>query len=644
MSLYTLNPTAIGVRKGLNKRWANINLNLVPVPELFEQYRIVQIELTPAGATDPVFLLLEDIASEYAAYLGMFQGIVDDRLTAFPTRNASVQFTRDVARFYDVFELRYKVRAVDDENQVPVVAVDFSTTPHLRIERSDAIIDSAAAIKQVLVSVNGFYHYGENIGNKGLFVRDGYKSVELSNQNSLGLWDFQELGGFTVVPDIPATIPNSGGLVQVNFPQDVTNKSVFFVIAGYFFPVDVSICSQVGLGAFTINFNHVNMRLVQRYFEAANYIDLSSVKEVCAGATPGMIDTDLLNSPEAIAAWLDLTQSFAVIVNRKNTYIQQRYVKRTGNPNQYECYLDRDPTDLPNEVNNPRLLLDPPQLPLALELGRHPAYWTTTERWVHLFTIYSNRVGQLLYETVQPAEQILTSGSDQPGSPGLLQNAYLLEFGSMMKNTVQDPPVDNPIPSGGVLPSIELGPVLPTDLYWVMIPALTDAGDDFWIPAEYRMPPTHGAVMGANLAGAIEWFYTYGDAVITEVCDNITFDSGGTHPAYSGVLFRGSDGVAVAAWKQGIGYTTTPSVTPITHLGLDNLTITEGAHTPVPGSILMAASSVNKARAGFVYGVSYRAGWWSGEIDRDIKAIGGATVNDTVNLAFPSQQCHLGTF
>lgn len=439
--MYTLNPTAIGVKKGLNKRWQQVPLDGVSVQELIAQYRILQITLTPQGATDPVYLLLSTISATYAAYSGTFQDLLDALgNAALPTVNASVILDKAVARFYDVFKLRYQVQVVDATNNDPPAVYDADDYDHIRIQRSDSAIDSASAVNQVLANVNGFYHRTENIGGRGLFVRDALKSLRQSNQNQLGLWDFKALGGFTLVPTVPGAVHSSGTAFQVSFPQDVSQKTVFFVIAGYFFAVDGGVVTQNGPGSFLIDFAHAAMRLPARYFEAANYLDLASIAALAAGETSGTIDTTKLGNADTIAAWMALSQTFAVIINRQNCYVQSRYVQRTGNPNQYVCYLDRDLSNLPNEVEDTRLALTPPDLPLVLELGRQPPYWCVTERWAHSLTIYNNRVGELLYESGQPADNILTSGADQPGSPGLVQQAYLLEFGSDVKDQPVNPP------------------------------------------------------------------------------------------------------------------------------------------------------------------------------------------------------------
>lgn len=449
--MYTLNTTAVGVLNGFNKQWENIDLTAFSVQALLAQYRIVQITLTVPAALEPVYLLLSDIASTYSSYSGTFQQLLSDLGNAsLPTSTSPIKIGNATARFYDAFALRYTFKVVDSTNAELPVTTDESHYNDLRIDRADQLvapnvldttpvpiagiynapINSANAVINTLVNINGFYHLAENIGNQGIFVKDGLKSMRLANQANIGLWDFNELGGFSVLATVPGAVDSSGSAFQVRFTQDVSASTVFFVIAGYFFPVDGTVVSQVGARVFQIDFAHVNMRLAARYFEAAGYIDLSAVAAAAGGATAGTIDTSLLDKAPAIAAWMALSQTFAVIVNRKDCYMQMRYVQRTENPNKYFCYLDRDLSNVPNEIENPRLSLVPPKLPLVLGLGRHAPYWTTTENWVHSLTVASSNVDSLMPWATPPAVEGVSSLTNQAKVKRVLQNAYLLEFGS----------------------------------------------------------------------------------------------------------------------------------------------------------------------------------------------------------------------
>lgn len=434
--MYTFETIAIGVQNGLNKRWQSVDLTTPSVQSLLQDYRVLQISVTAQGDSQPQYLLLHTLAATWGSYTGTFAQLLSQHYAtaALPTQQTPITRDRAIARYYDAFKQRMQLKPVDENNIEPPPVYDELLYDHLRIERPDATFEPSRAASNVLVNINGFYHRTQNIAERGLFVRDGYKSLRISNQNQAALWDFSPLGGFSLL-SMPRVTP-SNGAVQLNLGLDLTNKTVFFVIAGYVFLVDGLVVTQNGVSSFLINFAHEAMRLAARYYEAASYIDLSTVQQAAAGSSAGTVDTQLLHSDAAIQAWLALSQSFVVIVNRGSCYAQQRYIQRTGNPNQYLCYLDRDFSPFtPSRTDDPRLTLTQPNLPMVLELGRHPPYWCSTEGWVHSLTIYNNRIGQLLYETGHDGPAVQTSGASLPGSPGLLQSAFLLEFGSDVQNS-----------------------------------------------------------------------------------------------------------------------------------------------------------------------------------------------------------------
>ncbi len=624
--MYTLTDhNAIGILRGMNKRWSSVDISSISVAEIIATYRAMQIELLPDGAIEPVYLQIGAIANDWISYSGSVEELLDEITEVLPTTDYSVTLSRDVARYYDAFKLRYKVLAVDDNNMLATAPGDVEDTPHLRIDRADALVDSADAVSNILVNVNGFYHLAKNIGNKGIFVQDGYSSIKRAGQNAIGLWDFRSLGGFTVLPDFPGVTISPTGTVLIPISQPLTDKAVFFFIAGYFFPVDGTIISQVSPNLFSINFAHESMRLVARYYEAANYIDLTSIKMIAKGVLPNSIIPNKLYNAAAITAWLALSQSFAVIINRRDVYFERKYVKRTNLVNQYLCYLDRNPEDISNEVNNVRLTLDPPDLPLVLELGRHPSYWVTTEGWTHSLTIYSNRVGQLLYETGQPAEHILTSGSNQPGSPGAVQHAYLLEVGSNYRNVAPiipiDPPPPTEPPNTPVWPNSEFDAEYPSDKYWLMHPLIDENGTRFWIPLKSVFNQdqiSNYRLTGGNDSGAINFFYANAPT-ITPTSASIV--SSGNSDSAAAVLFRASDGIPLIGWNYDTGFTTTDLPT-LYQYGLITPTIAVPNEAAVAvGSILMAISVDNSANTAWINATCMINGWPFISVLRSIRTI-----------------------
>ena len=405
--MYTV-VNAIGVPLGLNERWQVVDLTAYTVAQLFTDFRIVQIELTPQGATSNVYLQLSAIASTYASYSGLFSALLASiGNTALPTTTTGYVLNERSAIFADAFKAGYTVTPVDTSNVVPPYTPS-SQLPNVRLTRTDIQIDYNYMAANCLVNVNGYYHATSTDGVNGVVVANAMKSLELSGQNQIGLWNFGQVASFTSMPITPAMV-NYSVVAQpvVNLGIDLTGKSVALILGGYFVFIDNSVLTQVGASSFQINFTQID--LANRYYESANYIDVSSILAATPAANPNQIVVSDLTSPTAVAAWLAMSQTFFVVFNTAEMFQQQQFVKRSGIPQLYLSYT-------------------PPLYPMALSLGRHPPYWSVKDAGQWALTIYDNSIGNLLYSGTTGS--ISTSGANQPGSPGLLQEAYLVQVGS----------------------------------------------------------------------------------------------------------------------------------------------------------------------------------------------------------------------
>lgn len=401
--------SAIGIPLGLNKRWQVIDLTQFTVAQLYSQFRIVQVTLLPPGATDNVYLLLSEIASQYSSYSGSFNDLLTDNgSTTLPTTPTGVILNQRSALFMDAYRAGYRADPVDDNNTLSAI-LDVRQLPNVRISRIVPSVDYQGLVNTCLFNVNGYYHIASTDGTNGVMIKDAIKSLLLSNQNQLALWNFANVTTLSTIPITPQmTSSTASGVATINLGVDLTNKSVALVLGGYFMMIDNDALSALGGSLFNINFNQID--LVNRYYESANYIDVSSILTATPAANPDQIVISDLVSPTAIAAWLAMSQSFFVVFNTPELFSQQQFVKKIGIPNVYLSYSE-------------------PKYPLSLALGRHPPYWANAEAGQWALKIYDNNIGNLLYNTAS-AGAVSTSGANQPGSPGNLQNAYFLQVGT----------------------------------------------------------------------------------------------------------------------------------------------------------------------------------------------------------------------
>lgn len=406
--MYTI-VSAIGVPMGLNQRWQVIDLTQYTVAQLYAHFRIVQVTLTPPGTNTNVYLLFSDIANQYSTYPGYFADLITaNGNTTLPTTPTGFSLSLRSAVFADAYQAGFRADAVDNTNAIPLVA-DVRQMPNVRISRTVPSVDYQTLFNTCLFNVNGYYHQASTDGVNGVMIKDATKSLLQSNQNQIGIWNFANVCSLHTVPVTPGmySIPATG-VASINLGQDITNKTVAMVIGGYFTWIDNNVLTQTGVNTFSVNFNQID--LVNRYYESANYIDVTSILALTPAVNPNQIIVSDLVTTTAVAAWLAMSQTFFVVFDKAEMFKAQQFVKSIGIPNVYLTYSK-------------------PTHALCLALGRQPPYWANEELGQYALKIYDNNIGNLLYNTATQAA-VSTSGANQPGSPGNLQRAYFLQIGT----------------------------------------------------------------------------------------------------------------------------------------------------------------------------------------------------------------------
>ena len=404
--------SAIGVPFGINQRWVTVDISTASVSTLFSTYRVLQLTLNVLGSTTPVYLQLSTLAPTYSNYVGTVGGMLTLIGNAtLPTTTTPLLLNVRSATYMDAFRAGYTATPVSNTNAlVPYVAP--TSLPDLRLTRTDIALDYNHFVANALVSVNGYYHYISTDGVNGIQVKDAVSSLNVSSQNEVGIWNFTNVGNISTIPITSGMINTAlSNRPVITLPMDTTGKYVFLMLGGYPVYVDGQALTQLSSTQFSINFTLVS--ILERFFESGNYIDLSSV--VTASGLSGYVGATVaaLTTTPSILAWLALSQSFFVVLNNPNVFIQKQYVKRIGMPNQYISYQD-------------------PIYPLVMALGRHPSYWKIGEVGEWRISIYNNTVGNIFYNasSVDLPGNFVNGGSNQPGMPGMLQEAYLLQLGS----------------------------------------------------------------------------------------------------------------------------------------------------------------------------------------------------------------------
>jgi hypothetical protein len=398
-----------GVELGQGKSWKQFIDSDYSVKRLNEELRACELELRIPTSTQSLYLNLFDISARW----GTFSGTVSSMLSlleneALPVKTTGLKYNHQTCVYRDALSAGYSIKPVNPANVYDPRQEPFERT-NLLLTRNLVETDYAYLQKRVLMSINGFYHLCDTDGVSGLTMINAMRSIELTGQCQIGMVSFSSIADIHYVPITGSrVIENRIGRVSLSTGQDLTNKSVFLVFAGYLLFLDGQTFTRTGDDRFTIDMT--NLGLIDRYFEASRFIDLSSINTLKDALTPGRVDVDSLSSVGNNLAWLSLSQTFLVVVDTPQLYTQKQYLSASTIVGTYYSYTQ-------------------PSLPLCMESGRQPAYASIKEGRQWKILVQDNLVEQKLYHEINTANW---QNSDDPlhsGKPYRISRAHFLEIG-----------------------------------------------------------------------------------------------------------------------------------------------------------------------------------------------------------------------
>lgn len=372
--------------RGRNKKWENVNISNVLLSDLFRNYLDGYITLTNAslgpGEYHVDFVTLKQfhfpfVNVTFETWLGTIG------LPVLPATQTEPTYITKHIVYADAIQAGYHVRACkpdivspDDEfelyieNQEERLPLEERTDLAL----SKAGVDFVTLRDRALVSVNGFYH--RTIPRMGeLQVIDGSRSLQLSQKHLIGITSFDAIGDVQQIaisanmivhghPQRPSTFyPQEYG-TYLHTGVDMRNKSVGIVLGGILHIEDESyqvINREEGI--IKVNIGRVN--LPQWAFETEGFMDISPLGLTTSEVRRGSVNIEEMYSNDTIDRFLQLSQSFVVVVDAPLLYRRYNVIGRVPLPGQYES--DSEPV-----------------FPLKTRYGRLLTYWTrhTERNWL----------------------------------------------------------------------------------------------------------------------------------------------------------------------------------------------------------------------------------------------------------------------
>lgn len=408
--MYTL-VSAVGKSFASDGRWEEIEIGTLPFTEIYSTYlKVIAVLSNPFLPTD-VSLNLGDIRLANGGSSKTFnQFLIDNGANALPTSERLPTLATKFARYADAFHAGYKVQPTHPTAS-PDADLPPADKPWLYLSRPDT--DFTLFGKSCMVSVNGFFHRVET-DPTGAWVVDGMKSRMVSGENQIGLVSFRELGTITHIPITENMVFKQNDTLlrhraYLDVGQDISNKTVMLVIGGYLHLFDPKSFFRVGEQTLCINFQ--NMPLFERFHESQNFIDLSSLPMERNEENPTMLTVDDFLSDENLTAYLTLSQSFIVLLDNQEIFVDKEYVKNTKNPNMLISYT-------------------PPIFPLVNGIGKVAEYWYVPEVGQYSLRVKDNMWHQRLYNTRNPFQALNIADNRVPEDPVRHSRAFFLKIGT----------------------------------------------------------------------------------------------------------------------------------------------------------------------------------------------------------------------
>lgn len=405
---------AAAIERSNGAQWLPVDIENLLVYDIFTNYSKVVVELTTIYLTAPIFVDLDTLKVDYASYPGTFAALLVS--LGNRTLEQTDHLPNSVIKYWkysDAFRAGYKVKLCMAGVNVPANYPE-SEFHDVALSRPNFDTDLQMLHDYCLVTVNGMLHMTDSDGTS-CFVYGAGKTLRKSRLNQLGLISFMDIGKIKKIPITDDMIFGQSDTealshrtyLQLN--ENLTNKSVLLSIGGYLLLPGEAGFTQTSDQIFSINPSALN--LLERFFESSNYLDLSSL-----GLSTDEDFKDAINVPEFLSdavfkECLKLSQSFFIVVDAPNLFVNRINIRHSGMPGMFTTYQD-------------------PVYPLAVGYGKLAEYWKTHEDGHWAVSVQDSYYRNFAFDGVQTSSMKNTTPSLLPFKPTYNSRGHLLELGS----------------------------------------------------------------------------------------------------------------------------------------------------------------------------------------------------------------------
>lgn len=397
-------------------QWESADVASMLVSTLYRSYRDVVLTLTPPGAVDDevVYVSMNSLRAQYATYNNTVTVLLQvlgnqtlQTLDELPTANLGYVKYSDMVQSGYVMELAKRGSVFPE-------TYPRSELTDLLITRPGMDTDLALIHTHGLVSVNGYYHLTDSDGIKTWIV-DGGLSIRASNQHHCGLTSFLSVGSLQKVTFTDEQITPAEGnttlsqVIKLESSQSLEGKSFFLVLGGYLVFPDGERFYRTGEHAMHLHLKR--LPYVERLIESRSGIDLHPLGITVSELSPHLYNLEELWSDTVIRKYLQLSQSFLVIVDTPSLFVNTLPLRQFNTPGVFST-------------------IPKPTLPLQVGFGRTAEYWRVHEDGHWAVTVQDSFARNYLFSRHRQAEMVNINDALSFDRPFYMSQGHLLEIGT----------------------------------------------------------------------------------------------------------------------------------------------------------------------------------------------------------------------
>lgn len=387
-----------------NGLWEEIDLGEMECRTIFSKYTNVFMNVKDDFHPDKIFGVdLSTVMSLFNTYEGTFnQWLQSLGNRTIPVTDGEFVLKKEVVEYEDAVKAQFKITPVSHNGHVDLDLPRGSKHDVLLTKKE--IGNNAAyykkAAKQMLVSIGGYFHFVDHSEN-GLHIVDGMRTInhQRANTPNIGLTSFNKVGNLKYIPITPEMVYKQDirddlyHKAYIKLNEDISDKTFMIVIGGYLHVMDDRVARLAGNNIIAVDFKYIPLH--ERIFESMKDLDLNHYLHPETGHTELHLDGEYLISDEFLTRYLTMSQSFIIVLDHGELFIEKRQVQPTRIHGQFlsEFY---------------------PNLPLVVGHGRMAEYWAVlgNNRWA--INVYDSLTDNFVLDSMDTQKGIAYIGNRYP--------------------------------------------------------------------------------------------------------------------------------------------------------------------------------------------------------------------------------------